>query len=158
MLTIDKLLEDEKDIAINFLKKIFDNKNNLQLSEIKKGLDLDFIEKHINNIRLNDIFENDLQENINKLDINNNKYDIKKESKRKFYKIDIEAFNRLALEIVPENEEGIELKRIVEYINQSMGTEYSNLYIYTRLRKLRKQGIINSYIVKSKGYWFRIKK
>jgi hypothetical protein len=158
MLTIDKLLEDEKDIAINFLKKIFDNKNNLQLSEIKKGLDLDFIEKHINNKRLNDIFENDLQENINKLDINNNKYDIKKESKRKFYKIDIEAFNRLALEIVPENEEGIELKRIVEYINQSMGTEYSNLYIYTRLRKLRKQGIINSYIVKSKGYWFRIKK
>lgn len=46
MLTIDELLENEKDIAIRFLKKMFDNKNNLQLSEIKKGLDLDFIEKH----------------------------------------------------------------------------------------------------------------
>lgn len=152
------MLEDEKDIAINFLKKIFDNKNNLQLSEIKKGLDLDFIEKHINNIRLNDIFENNLQEKISKLNITNNKYDIKKESKRKFYKIDIETFNILVLEIIPENEEGIELKRIVEYVNQSMGTEYSKLFIYTKLKKLRKQGIINSYVVKNKGYWFRIKK
>ncbi len=43
MITINTLLDVEKEM--------FDNKNNLNLSEIRKGLELDFISRHISDIK-----------------------------------------------------------------------------------------------------------
>ncbi len=75
MYTLDDILNDndEKEHAIHFLNKIFNTENNLNLSDIKKSLELDFIKKHIEKIRYNDIVNNGEKNNI--LRNEDNKYE-----------------------------------------------------------------------------------
>jgi hypothetical protein len=152
MTNIETLLDDEKEIAIKFLKKMFDNKNNLQLSEIKKGLELDFIIRHIDNIRLNDISENRPVKILNNVCQDNDGKNFKK--KRKVYDIDMDLFSKLVLDIVPENNEGIGIQKIIEYVNNNMKTKLPRIVIYNRLITLKKGNIINSYSLKNKLFWF----
>lgn len=143
MTTIDKLLDDEKNVAITFLKKVFDNKNNLQLSELKKGLELDFVLRHINNINLNDVLKKD--ESIKK--------NIKNKKKKKCNKEEMNMFNNIVLEFIPTTEKGIETKTIVEYVNSKIKMVLSRKIIYNRLLSLKNKKILNSYTLKKQCYW-----
>lgn len=143
MTTIDKLLDDDKNVAITFLKKVFDNKNNLQLSELKKGLELDFVLRHINNINLNDVLKKD--ESIKK--------NIKNKKKKKCNKEEMNMFNNIVLEFIPTTEKGIETKTIVEYVNSKIKMDLSRKIIYNRLLSLKNKKILNSYTLKKQCYW-----
>lgn len=143
MATIDKLLDNEKDVAITFLKKVFDHKNNLQLSELKKGLELDFVLRHINDINLNDVLKKD--ESIKK--------NIKNEKKKKSNKEEINMFNNIVLEFIPTTEKGIETKTIIEYVNSKIKMDLSRKIIYNRLLCLKNKKILNSYTLKKQCYW-----
>lgn len=145
MVTIDKLLDNEKKVAITFLKKVFNHKNNLQLSELKKGLELDFVLKHIDNINLNDVLKND--ENIKK--------NIKDEKIKNYNKEEINIFNNIVLDFIPTTEKGIETKKIVEYVNSKIKTDLSQKIIYNRLLSLKNKKILNSYKIKKQCYWFK---
>lgn len=139
MITINTLLDDEKELAIKFLKKMFDNKNNLNLSEIRKGLDLDFISRHINDIKLNDIFENQIKNFKNDvIDINNKQINL----------------NKLILEIIQDNKNRINTSQIKENINNNMNLKLPTYTIYNNLKRLEKNGLIYSCNIKNKTYWY----
>lgn len=143
METIDKLLDKEKDIAVTFLKKVFDHENNLQLSEIKKGLELDFILRHIDNIKLNDVLK----------DNKNIKKTRKRKEREKYNKEEMKMFNNIILEFIQTEEEGLETKRIVEHVNSKMEKNLSQKIIYNRLLCLKNKNILNSYKIRKKCYW-----
>lgn len=147
MVTIDKLLDDEKDVAIKFLKKVFSHENNLQLSEIKKGLELDFILRHLDNIKINDILEKK-ENNINNINID-------KVKKTRTNKIEMDIFNNFVFEIISKNEKGIETNEIIIFINNNMKIKVKKITIYDRLLNLKKKGILDSYRFEKKCYWIK---
>src|ERR1700730_15411005 len=106
MITIDELLDndDEKKHAIYFLKKVFNSENNLNLAEVQKSFNLDFIKKHLENINVNDIIEEKIEKRKN-INFNSINYIIKKD-----------AFYELLLEIIPKDDIGIKTTEIVNYI------------------------------------------
>lgn len=46
-LHLEDLLQDDRDRAINLLKKVLDPTNNLQLSEVHKALELEWVARHL---------------------------------------------------------------------------------------------------------------
>lgn len=145
MSTIDKLLEseDEKIHAIHFLKKVFDSKNNLKLSDVQKSFDVDFVKKHIDKININDVMNiktnNKTEDNIMKKD----------------------KLNELFLEIIPKNTIGIRTMEIVKYImnKNNLNIEKKNMYdkIYSKLSTLEKNKYIKSYKKeKNKLFWIKL--
>lgn len=147
MITIDDLLdnEDEKRHAICFIKKVFNPENNLKLSEIQKSFDLDFIKKHLDKIKINDIIDEKLEKNI----INPNNHIIKKD-----------LLYKQIFEIIPKDDIGIKTSEIANCIrsknkiNISMKDIHNK--IYHKLLLLEKKGNIKSYKYKNKLFWIKL--
>lgn len=142
MVTVDDLLKEEveKIHAINFLKKVFNNNNNLTLLEIQKSLNLEFIKNHIQNINYNDVI------------------DLNKDSVDKVF-IEKDIIYELILDIIPKNKVGINTKDIVEYIknNTKIDTSGNKFYnkIAFRLLILEKKDILKTYKDRNKKFWIK---